>query len=367
MYRRHEDLVAELRNQRQYPGPVDDALVEVNRARFIPPRMWRPMGGGEWRAVDQNEDPKSWYDAVYTDAPIVTQYDDGRTKWPEVGRIGSVSSSRPSTVLAMLHALSAQPGEAVLHLGMGVGVTTAYLAHIVGTGGQVTAIEWDDRVRMTAQEHLIRAGFVQARTLNRNAMGGTPTHTHKRLLATMSVLEVPHAWVRQLRPGGVIVAPLRTELAYGPVVRLEVLDNGAAHGYALDLPCGFSPSRTQRLPDFDPADTWWLAESDTDPFPSIDPGEILDNPVARWAVANSINPCRAVQLDGVWWIRDAETKSWASVTLEGGRWVVCQGGERKLWSEITHAYVGWCRRGEPGLSSWEVTVTPRGQTVRLAA
>src|ERR1700738_1748604 len=52
-------------------------------------------------------------------------------------------STQPSLHAALIAAPAPQPGEHVLHIGVGVGYYTAILAELVGATGRVTAIEYD--------------------------------------------------------------------------------------------------------------------------------------------------------------------------------------------------------------------------------
>ena len=96
------------------------------REWFIPERTWRtrPRGGEQAQcvALDRATDPDRWLSAVRSDRVIVTQFDDGASTWPRVGRRPSCSCSMPSLVAGMLEALDVRDGCNVLEVGTGTGV-----------------------------------------------------------------------------------------------------------------------------------------------------------------------------------------------------------------------------------------------------
>src|SRR5580704_2495222 len=84
-------------------GSLDQAWAAVfaatPRERFIPERAWVDEADGDQMdcvALDRVTDPDRWLAAVHSDRVIVTQFDDGATTWPRIGRRPSCSCSMPS-------------------------------------------------------------------------------------------------------------------------------------------------------------------------------------------------------------------------------------------------------------------------------
>jgi protein-L-isoaspartate O-methyltransferase len=77
----------------------------VDRGLFIP---------GKTRELDRHSAPQAWLDAVYADAPVVTQWDDGR---PDGHGFPTSSSSKPSVMLETLALADVRPGDRVYELG----------------------------------------------------------------------------------------------------------------------------------------------------------------------------------------------------------------------------------------------------------
>ena len=120
---------------------------------------------------------------------------------------GLSSSSQPSIMAIMLERLQLEPGQRVLEIGAGTGYNAALLQHMVGDKGSVTAIDIDPDTAARARRALKgtrvkivtgdgRAGFAD----------GAP---YDRIVVTASHDEVPHEWLQQLHPGGLVEVPLR--------------------------------------------------------------------------------------------------------------------------------------------------------------
>jgi protein-L-isoaspartate(D-aspartate) O-methyltransferase len=66
----------------------------------------------------------------------------------------NLNNGQPSLHAALIAAAAPQPGEHVLHIGVGVGYYTAILAELVGATGRVTAIEYDAELAARATANL---------------------------------------------------------------------------------------------------------------------------------------------------------------------------------------------------------------------
>ncbi|MGH3773771.1 MAG: methyltransferase domain-containing protein [Pseudonocardiaceae bacterium] len=164
--------------------------------------------------VDRVADPQRWLALVYSNTAVLTQFDDGRVRWPQVNaRHSSSSSSEPALMLRMLNALDVHHGHRVLEIGTGTGYNAALLAHRLGAG-QVVSIEVDPQVAEQARGALARAGFAPT-VITADGCAGCPAGApYDRVIATCSVLlgQIPYQWVAQTRAGGRLVIPVRTDL-----------------------------------------------------------------------------------------------------------------------------------------------------------
>ncbi|WP_070010208.1 methyltransferase domain-containing protein [Streptomyces abyssalis] len=121
---------------------------------------------------------------------------------------------RPLTPAAVTHRhllmLDVRPGAGVLDIGLGSGLSAALLARLTGPDGQVTAVEIDaglaGRAERLYAEHGHRVGVVVG-----DGLRGHPPHApYDRILAGTTPPAVPDAWLRQLKPGGVLLCGVRT-------------------------------------------------------------------------------------------------------------------------------------------------------------
>lgn len=358
-------------------APVADALAAVARERFIPDRVWvEEIEDGPYEPVDRRGEPERWMRNVYSDRVLITQFDDGATEWPQVGLRPSCSSSMPSAVSGMLDALAVQPGQSVLEVGAGTGWSAALLGELVGQHGSVTTVETDPALASTARACLDGDYPNIGVVLGDGTAGMEEKAPFDRIIATASVQlgRFPYAWVEQTRPDGVIVAPVRTELASGPLVRFEVTGDGSAVGRAVPTRVGFMEVRAQRTAGFSFSRLRWddpdadRRESDTAPWAPL----LAEAPL--WAIAVALPSCRHAVWErteerdhGVAWLGDPLTGSWASVvpSTPRGRYIVRQSGPRRLWDEAETAYHWWQRAGEPDIEAWEWTIAQHRQIIRL--
>jgi protein-L-isoaspartate O-methyltransferase len=374
------DLVGVLVDELDATGtPLTDAvraaMLAVPREQFIPECMWFADDDGEYHPVDRSEHPDRWAAAVYSDRVLVTQFDDGATTWPRVGRRPTCTASQPSVVAGMLADLGPRPGEHVGEIGTGTGYNTALLAHLVGEHGTVTTVEVDHDLHWSARRNVVEAGFHNVAFDHADGTARFPAGPVDRMLSTASVLvgRLPYLWVRQTRPGGVIVAPIRADLASGPVVRLEVHEDGTATGRASDqLQAGFMEVRSQRVAGFMAGVRWDDPDADVT-FTGTAPWPVLLEPDPRWALAVALPSVvydvweRTEERRGVAWLMDPRSRSWATVSPldDDGLFAVRQIGPRRLWTEAEHALRWWRARGAPAVHEWVWTVGPREQGVTL--
>ena len=134
----------------------------------------------------------------------------------------------PSTVARLLEALDAEPDDAVLVVGAGVGYTSAVLAEIVGEAN-VHAIDITRRLVYEARSNLAEAGYDGVLVDRRDGAGGLPEYApYDRILAEAAAVEPPRALLDQLAPGGRLVMPIGAGTQ--ELVAIEGGDVVAEHG-----------------------------------------------------------------------------------------------------------------------------------------
>ncbi|MFE2869183.1 methyltransferase domain-containing protein [Embleya sp. NPDC059259] len=116
--------------------------------------------------------------------------------------------SQPAMVALMLEQLAVRPGMRVLEIGTGSGYNAALLARLTGPEGEVVSVEVSAELAVAAARRLARLGTrVDVRTGD-GWVGVADRAPFDRIEATVGVPDLPPAWVEQLAPDGVLVAPM---------------------------------------------------------------------------------------------------------------------------------------------------------------
>lgn len=136
---------------------------------------------------------------VYADPPP-----DGPGEEP-----ASRTLARPGLIASLLEQAQVQDGHHVLQVGAD-SYTAALLAHLAGERGQVTVVDANEHAVEVARMTLAAAGHPEVRVVRcEGGAGFAPCAPYDRVIATMSVGEVPSRWCEQVALGGRLVVPLR--------------------------------------------------------------------------------------------------------------------------------------------------------------
>ncbi|HEY3514137.1 methyltransferase, FxLD system [Kribbella sp. NPDC051137] len=142
--------------------------------------------------------------------PLETAYADDVVPMKQ-DRAGVLTSSvsQPSIIALMLEQAAIRPGDRVLEIGSG-GYNAALLRELAGPDGAVTTVDIDADVTLRARALLDQAGYGDVAVVQADGEFGDPARApYDRIVVTVTAWEVAPAWVRQLRPDGRIVVPLR--------------------------------------------------------------------------------------------------------------------------------------------------------------
>ncbi|MFI1100118.1 methyltransferase domain-containing protein [Streptomyces melanogenes] len=351
------------------------AFAAVPRSAFLPHLMWPfDMDAGGSVAVDKRLDPDVWQRYAESDAPIVTQWDDGEHSGTEPGRVPTSSASMPSVVFSMLRDLDVRAGNRVLEIGTGTGWNAALLGHRLGPEN-VTTVELDEAVAAAARAALERFGL-PVRVIHGDGFDGHRGEApYDRIIATCGLRSVPFGWVTQSRPGGVIVTPWGTHFSNGDAVaRLTVADDGKSASGAFTGPVEFMKLRAQRLPAV--AHAAYVKGSVTDGDESstaITESQFVGGRFRpqEFALGLCVRDCVhvvAAKEDGARpvWFYGLTDRSWACVQFrDGDRTRVWQSGPRRLWDEVESAYQWWDEQGRPGFDRFGLVVDGDGERAWL--
>ena len=119
--------------------------------------------------------------------------------------------SQPYTIAVMLDLLDLKLGQKVLELGSGSGYVLALLSHIIGKKGKVYGIEIVKELAENSKERLDKNKNIKI--YNKSGAKGLPEAApFDRILISAAIEEVPKNILKQLKPNGLLVAPVG---AYG--------------------------------------------------------------------------------------------------------------------------------------------------------
>jgi protein-L-isoaspartate(D-aspartate) O-methyltransferase len=120
---------------------------------------------------------------------------------------------RPCTPAAVtlrhLRLLDVRPGARILEVGTGSGYSAALLARLAGATGRVTTVDIDPRLSRRAEELYAAHGHAVTTVVGDGLSGFGPQAPYDRVFAGTTAPVLPDAWLRQLAPGGALLAGVR--------------------------------------------------------------------------------------------------------------------------------------------------------------
>jgi len=346
------------------------AVEAVPRELFLQPGVFLPTDDGRWRPVSAlGTGPYEWSEIAYRDESLVMQLDRHLTADQAVELVPGVptsSSTTPVTVVGMIEALDVEGGHTVLEVGTGTGYSTALMCYRLGED-DVTTVEVDPGVATRADAALEAAGYSTWTVTGDGLLGHPRRAPYDRVIATCAVRRVPHTWVRQTKPGGIILATLAPgSWAYGTgLAKIRVNDDGTAEGRIIGE-SSFMQARSQAAVPFAGDLSARTAYADSERETKVPPTLLEEWMPAFLAqlAAPGAQLVRAALGDGTpqLYLFDADRESFAAFTENGSGWTVRQGGPVALWDDIEQALIAWQGGGRPDISAVRLRVTPSSHT-----
>jgi len=193
------------------------AFAEVERERFLGPGPWQiynVFGAYYWLTPDA--DPRH----IYHDVLVAID--------PE----HLLNNGQPSGLAFLIEALELQPGAHVVHLGCGTGYYTAILAHVVGEGGRVIAVELDANLANKAAENLRALKQVKVVTADASRYHVDEADA---ILINAGATRLTPIWLDGLRPAGRLLLPLTMANGSGRVLKIERREQGFAARFIMGI------------------------------------------------------------------------------------------------------------------------------------
>ena len=160
---------------------IIEAFKKINRADFVPPEL---------------------KERAYVNEPL------------PIGKGQTIS--QPLTVAFMLELLQPEPGNKIFEIGFGSGWQTAILAEIVEVKGRIFAIERIPEIFRFGRKNIAKYNFIKngiVKTIGGDATLGLKRHApFDRIIAAASGKEMPEEWLKELKVGGCLVAPIKESI-----------------------------------------------------------------------------------------------------------------------------------------------------------
>ena len=353
------------------------AFRDIPRTAFVPSFFRQVPEKSGWVLVEQPS--AEWFDAVYSTQPLITQLDgddtltDAARRGQLVTGVSTSSSSAPTLMAVMLHALDLYPGHRVLEIGTGTGYNAALLCHRVGAQN-VTSIDVDPGIMDRAHHTLAQLGYSPHLRTTDGRAGCPERAPFDRIIATVALASIPTPWIDQTAPGGKLLVPLDRRNC-GGLLALLTVHGDTAEGHFLPDYGGFMPVR----PNHTDAAERAFREASEEEYAihriSELPATFITSPespfeffAALTVPGDGWNKLEFVPADGgpiETWIATADGSWVCHTTDHDGTHRVRQGGPTRLWDAIETAHHQWERLGKPTRERFGLTVQHDAHTIWL--
>jgi protein-L-isoaspartate(D-aspartate) O-methyltransferase len=180
---------------------LEEAFAGVERERYLGPGFW-PILRSAGYVLTPNADPVY----LYCDVLIALV--------PERG----LNNGMPSYHAPLIASLVLCEGEHVVHVGAGTGYYAAIMAHLVGSTGRVTAIEFDPDLAQRAKQNF-------SATANVNVLEGDgaqlPFDSADAIYVNAGATRPADSWLARLNDGGRLILPLTAKKTLSIGTRLN--------------------------------------------------------------------------------------------------------------------------------------------------
>ncbi|MEU1458416.1 methyltransferase domain-containing protein [Streptomyces avermitilis] len=207
------------------PGPVHEALLALPRQILMPQAYVRRSAPDEmppcWDLLDFSRpaDREELLERLHSGDSVAIQHGGepilGRVPGPRRGGVMTAMSSTMSLTAGVLQQLDLRPGQRVLDVGTGAGVTASAACFVCGDEGVVT-LDIDPHVTAAAGERLSALGYRPATVTGDGTTGWAAAGPYDRIFVSFAVRHVPQALVEQLAPGGRALMTLGTSSSSWP-------------------------------------------------------------------------------------------------------------------------------------------------------
>jgi protein-L-isoaspartate(D-aspartate) O-methyltransferase len=123
-----------------------------------------------------------------------------------------INNGQPSLHAHLIHRASPAAGESIVHIGTGTGYYTAILAHLAGSRGRVTGIEYDSELAARAKANLAAQPNVQIV----EGDGALVAFEEADVIYVNAGCTRPaESWLDRLADGGRLILPMTSDQGFG--------------------------------------------------------------------------------------------------------------------------------------------------------
>ena len=205
---------------------LKDAFASVPREAFLGPGPWKVF---EYDEADYRDTPDD--DPVHIYDNVLVAIDAARR----------LNNGEPGIHMTLLGALAPVAGEHVVQVGAGTGYYTAILAELVGVGGRVTAIEYDEDLARRSTDNLATYSQVSVICADGTRFDSGPADG---IYVCAGVTAPSAMWLDNLAVGGRLIVPLSTAARQGQFYKVR--RTGTTFAACFLRPCGIIPCMSAR-------------------------------------------------------------------------------------------------------------------------
>ncbi|WP_298815248.1 protein-L-isoaspartate(D-aspartate) O-methyltransferase [uncultured Roseibium sp.] len=131
--------------------------------------------------------------------------------------------SAPSLVALIMQALDLSQEHAVLEIGTGSGYQAAILSHLVG---RVETLDRFSTLIDLATRRFAALKLENVKARHEDGFEGLQKQgPFDRIVVNAAIEAVPDPWIQQLKPGGILIAPVGKTKQPQPLIRFQKTDN----------------------------------------------------------------------------------------------------------------------------------------------
>lgn len=125
-----------------------------------------------------------------------------------------LNNGQPSFHAYLMACTAPKPGEHAVHVGAGVGYYSAILGHLVGPGGQVTAIEYEADLAARARANLAPYDHIALIEGDGTVAEIEPADV---IYVNAGTTRPADLWLDRLKEGGRLILPMTTSQGFGAI------------------------------------------------------------------------------------------------------------------------------------------------------